>query len=237
MLFLSGSAPPGPDNSITVSDRPHLGRVHAQGVTHDSQATLPAADVVGGSCRGIDRHRTRRAGRTILHLSQRQQHRLSDSGKCADRHLAAPGPVQPAVPVLRWRLARLPPWRKSLGLGNTACTRRELGRNHADLCHLRVDVDDAPRLTGPAAKRKMKISLYVTGLPVAATASAFASMLPMVTWLRWVTRSVSLAVASSCIQLRGLSIHSGMRMSATAVWDSAPRKLSGTSTRSTLATR
>ena len=25
------------------------------------------------------------------------------------------------------------------------CTRRELGRNHADLCHLRVDVDDAPR--------------------------------------------------------------------------------------------
>src|SRR6476660_5994398 len=135
---------------------------------HENQATLPAADVVGGSCRGIDRHRTRRAGRTILHLSQRQQHRLSDSGKCADRHLAALGPVQPAVPVLRWRLARLPPWRKSLG--NPACTRRELGRNHADLCHLRVDVDDAPtsHRLGPAAKRKIKISLYVTGSPVAA---------------------------------------------------------------------
>ena len=114
-MFLSGSAPPGSDNSIAASERPYLGRVHAQGVNHDNQATLPTADVVGGSCRGIDRHRTRRAGRTILHLSQRQQHRLPDTGKCADRHLAAPGPVQPAVPVLRWRLARLPPWRTSLG--------------------------------------------------------------------------------------------------------------------------
>ena len=44
------------------------------------------------------------------------------------------------------------------------------------------------------------------------------------------------AAASSCIQLRGLSIHSGMTMSATAASASAPRTQSGTSTRSTLAT-
>ena len=91
--------------------------------------------VLAAGCRGIDRHRTRRAGRTILHLSQRQQHRLPDAGKCADRHLAAPGPVQHAVPVLRWRLDRLPPWRTSLG--------NRLRANHSELFQLREDVDAA----------------------------------------------------------------------------------------------
>ena len=47
-------------------------------------------------------------------------------------------------------------------------------------------------------------------------ASASPSTLPMVTTSRWITPSGSPAVASSCIQRRGPSIHSGTRMSATA---------------------
>src|SRR3954470_22194594 len=111
--FLPGSAPPGPDNSIAASERPYLRRIHAQGANHDNQATLPTADVVGAGCRGIYRGRTYGTGRTDMHVCQPQQHRVRNARKRADRDLAAPGAVRPAVPVLRRRPDHPPPPRIS----------------------------------------------------------------------------------------------------------------------------
>jgi hypothetical protein len=44
-----------------------------------------------------------------------QQELFDTWQQTADRRRAAPGPVRPAVPVLRRQRAHLPPWRKSLG--------------------------------------------------------------------------------------------------------------------------